>query len=434
MCKVCGEVIVNWGALVHIKKPIHTHTHLIHRRLCVYSHVFLITFLLVKAHYEHIHRNFALYNNVLSFIIMKFTCTQENLLRGLSQTAPIAGRNSQLPILQHILLQTQQNTLILTSTDLEVGVRTVVGGKMGEEGSCAVPAKKILDYVQQLPKANPITIEKKGGTVTITTKGFTAQLSSADPEEYPLLPESTGKEAVVISSSILCEAINSTLFAAAREETRPEIRSVFLSWRDGGVYVAATDSFRLAEYTTLSPSSYDFSVLLPLSSAQEVARLFSQVLDVTITPHDNYVSFQSSHIEMTSRIVDGVYPKYEDIIPTTHTTEIRIGRDEFLRALKTVSVFLPRDSRRVSLAIRPSTGELTARVGGEAGKGEVRCDIEGSGDDVDVLMNIQYLLDGITHTTADVCDGYFSGQHDPVVFRRKGEKDAYVYVVMPIQA
>lgn len=305
---------------------------------------------------------------------------------------------------------------------------------MGEEGSCVVPAKKILDYVQQLPKTNPITIEKKGTGVVVFTKGFTAQFSSADVDEYPLLPESTGKEAVVVSSSILCEAIGSTVFAAAREETRPEIRSVFLSWGDGAVHVAATDSFRLAEYTTLTPSSHEFSVLLPLSCAQEVARLFSQELDVTITPHDNYVSFQSPTIEVTSRIVDGVYPKYEDIIPTTHTTEIRINRDEFLRALKTVSVFLPHNSRRVSLAIRPSVGELTVRVGGEAGEGEVRCDIEGSGDDVDVLMNIQYLLDGIAHTTTDVCEGYFSGQHDPVVFRRKGEEDAYVYVVMPIQA
>ncbi len=198
--------------------------------------------------------------------------------------------------------------------------------------------------------------------------------------------------------------------------------------------MAATDSFRLAEYTALTPSTREVSVLLPLSSAQEVARLFTQAGDVTVTPHDNYVSFESSHIEVTSRIVDGVYPKYEDIIPTTHTTEVRINRDEFSRALKTISVFLPRDSKRVSLSIRPSEGELTARVGaGETGEGEVRCEIEGTGDDIDVLMNVQYLLEGIAHISGDVCEGYFSGKHEPVVFRRHSKEDAYVYVVMPIQ-
>ncbi len=365
---------------------------------------------------------------------MKFTCTQENLLRGISQTAPIAGRNSQLPILSNVLLHTQQNTLVLTSTDLEMGVRTVVGGKMGEEGSCAISAKKLFEYVQQLPKTHPITIEKKERVVTVSTRGFTAQFSSADPEEYPLLPEKSAADGIIISSAVLCEAIASTLFAATREETRPEIRSVILSWRDGGLHVAATDSFRLAEYTALTPSARDTSVLLPLSSAQEVARLFAQSGDVTVTSHDNYVSFESSHIEVTSRLVDGVYPKYEDIIPTTHTTQVHINRDEFSRALKTISVFLPRDSKRVSLSIHPSGGELIARVGaGEAGEGEVRCEIEGTGDDVDVLMNVQYLLDGIAHIAGDVCDVYFSGKHEPVVFRRQGKEDSYVYVVMPIQ-
>lgn len=365
---------------------------------------------------------------------MKFTCTQENFLRGLSQVSPIAGKNSQLPILANVLLRVQQNTLILTTTDLEIGVRTVVGGKMVEEGGCALPAKKLFDYVQQLPKMNPITIETKGSGVVVFTKGFTAQFASADPEEYPLLPENSGRDGVSVASSVLCNAINSTLFAATREESRPEIRSVFFSWRDGGIHVAATDSFRLAEYTALVPSSRELSVLLPLSSAQEVARLFSQDSEIRITPHDNYVSFESSHVEVTSRIIDGVYPKYQDIIPTTHTTEIRIARDEFLRALKTLSVFLPRDSRRVSLSIRPSEGEIIARVaGGDAGEGEVRCEIEGSGDNVDVLMNIQYLIDGITHISSDVCVGYFSGQHDPVVFKKQDKDEAYIYVVMPIQ-
>ncbi len=365
---------------------------------------------------------------------MKFTCTQENLLQGLSQTAPVAGRNSQLPILQYILIQAQQNTLILTSTNLEIGIRTVVGGKMAVEGSCAISAKKLLEYVQQLPRTGPIILEKKGTVVTISTKGFTAQFPSADTEEYPLLPENSGASGVVIASSVLCNAIGSTLFAAAREETRPEIKSVFLAWRDGGFHVAATDSFRLAEYVAATDPVGELSVLLPLSSAQEIARLFARAADVKITPYDTYVSFESSYIEVTSRLIDGTYPKYEDIIPTTHTTEMHIDRAEFSRALKTLLVFLPRDSRRVSLSITPSKGEFVARVGsGDGSEGEVRCDIEGSGDDIDMLMNIQYLIDGIAHIPGDMCDGYFSGPHAPAVFKQQGKGSGYVYVVMPIQ-
>lgn len=366
---------------------------------------------------------------------MKLTCTQENLMRGVSQAAPIAGRNSQLPILQNILLQVQHNTLSLITTDLEIGVKSVVGGKMDQEGSCVIPAKRFLEYVQQLPKTSPVTLEKKEGRVFVSTKGFKAQFLSADPDEYPLLPQSSAEGDVVVSGAMFCGALNQILFSAAKEETRPEIRSVYIVWKDGGIHMAATDSFRLAEYTAILPSSPDFSLLLPLASAQEVIRLFNNQDEVNITLHDNYVSFESGDIQLTSRLVDGQYPKYEDIIPTSHTTHIQIEKDDFLRALKTLSVFLPKESRRVSLSIRPGDGEMIAQVvGGEMGQGEVVLNIEGDGEDVDVLMNIQYLMDGIAHFSGNVCEGYFLGSFDPVVFRRQGKDDAYVYVVMPIQA
>lgn len=366
---------------------------------------------------------------------MKFTCTQENLLRGVSQVTPIAGRNSQLPILQNILLVAQNNSLSLTTTDLEIGVKTIVGGKVEEEGGCALPAKRFLEYVQQLPKNNPVVIERKDNKIFVSTKGFRAQFLSADPEEYPLLPENVRGETIIVPSDGFCGAIGQTIFSATREETRPEIRSVYITWREGKLYVAATDSFRLAEYVLQLASGVEFSFILPLASAQEVVRLFSGAGDIQVVLHDNYVLFSGGGVEFTSRLVDGQYPKYEDIIPTTHTTHITVQRSEFLRALKTLSVFLPKESRRVSLAIRPEQGQLIARVaGGETGEGEVILDIEGDGEDIDVLINIQYLLDGITHLSGDVCQGFLSGVSDPVVFRRHGESDVYTYVVMPIQA
>lgn len=366
---------------------------------------------------------------------MKFTCTQENLLRGVSQVAPIAGRNSQLPILQNILLVAQNNTLSLTATDLEIGVRTVVGGKVEKDGSCALPARKLFEYIQQLPKKNPVVLEKKDSGVIISTKGFRAQFLSADPDEYPLLPENTKGDTIVVSGSDFSNALGHTIFSATREETRPEIRSVYVMWQGERLHVAATDSFRLAEYVLERVLGVEFSLILPLSSAQEVVRLFGGVEDVQIVLHDNYVSFSGGGMEFTSRLVEGQYPKYGDIIPTTHATSIIVQRDEFLRALKTLSVFLPKESRRVSLSIQPQDGKMTARVaGGDAGEGEVVLDIGGEGDDIDVLINIQYLLEGVGHLSGDTCEGFLSGSSDPIVFRQRGENSVYTYVVMPIQA
>lgn len=366
---------------------------------------------------------------------MKFTCTQKNLLHGISQVAPIAGRNSQLPILQNVLIQAQGNILTLTTTDLEIGIKTVVGGKMESEGSCALPAKRLLEYVQQLPGGNPVTLEKKEGKVLISTKGFRAQFLSADPDEYPLLPENTQDNSIQVSSEMFCGAISQTVFSAAREETRPEIRSVFVVWKNGGVHVAATDGFRLAEYTAKLSSQDGVSILIPLTSAQEIVRVFHEQGDIGIVLHDNYVSFNGGGIELTSRLVDGQYPNYEGIIPTRHTTHITVERDELLRALKTLSVFLPKESRRVSLEIRPKKGSLVLRVaGGEVGQGDVSLDVDGDGEDMDVLINIQYLIEGLSHFSGSAVEGYFSGPFDPVVLKRQGENDAYLYIIMPIQA
>ncbi len=366
---------------------------------------------------------------------MKFTCTQENLLRGVSQVAPIAGRNAQLPILQNILLTAQDNSLFLTTTDLEIGVKTTVGGKIEGDGGCALPAKRFLEYVQQLPKKDPVVIEKKDTRVVVSTKGFRAQFLSADPDEYPLLPESAGGDTLIVPGGVFAHALGQTIFSATREETRPEIRSVYVAWKDGRVHVAATDGFRLAEHVFQHDAGVEFSFILPLQSAQEVVRLFSASEELQISLHDNYVSFSGGGVEFTSRLVDGQYPKYEDIIPTTHTTSVRIPREELFRALKTLSVFLPKESRRVSLSLYPQKGQLVARVaGGEAGEGEVKMDIEGEGDDMDVLINIQYLIEGISHLSGDICEGFLSGEHDPVVLRERGEGAVYTYVVMPIQA
>lgn len=366
---------------------------------------------------------------------MKFTCTQENLLRGIANAAPVAGRNSQLPILQYVLMRVEKNTLTITGTDLEVGIRTIIGGKMEVEGSCALPAKRFFEYVQQLPKGSAIVIEKKDNMVVVSTKGFRAQFSSADADEYPLLPETEKGDVLEVSGKIFCEGISRVIFAAAREEVRPEIRSVSLVWKDASLRIAATDGFRLAEHVVHEVGDAVASVILPLSSAQECIRLFSEESVVRIVIHDNYISFESDGVELTSRLVDGEYPRYEDIIPTTHTSEVVVDRDAFSRALKTLSVFLPKESRRVSFMVHQADEALLAKVaGGELGEGDVRLDITGEGEDVAVLINIQYVIDGVLHITQKDCRLFFSGEYDPVVLRESDAHSTYTYVVMPIQA
>lgn len=366
---------------------------------------------------------------------MKFICTQENLLRGLAQVASIAGRNTQLPVLQYILLEVREGVLHLTTTDLEIGIHAMVGGKMDRAGRCIVLARKLLDYVQQLPNTNPIHLEKKGNNLSLITIGFRAQFTSGDPEDFPLLPVSNRSQKISLGASALCRGLDRTLFAAARDTTRPEICSVFLRANDKELRVAATDSFRLSEDVLQLPAAiHEFSFLLPLATAHELVRLFNNQTSLSMYPHDNYVVFSGEGVEVSSRLIDGQYPDYQQIIPTTWRTKITINRDEVIRALKTVAVFLARDSRRVRFFVTPAADELVINVAGsESGEGEVHVTMAGEGPVVEILFNIQYVLEGCAHLSGKKITLLFSGSQDPMVMRSTNEAEQFLYMIMPIQ-
>lgn len=363
------------------------------------------------------------------------TCTKENLLVGLSRVAAIAGRNKQLPILQHILLQSKNGVLHLTSTDLELGVHTVVGGKTTSNGSATIPARSLLGYIQQLPGDNPIHLAIKQGAAHITTTGFSAQFPTGNPDDFPILPQGNKDQAITLSGNSLCRALQQVVFAAARDETRPEIRGVYIQTDDTTVRLAATDSFRLAEEVIPHSGKGEATCILPLTCAQEVMRLFSGEAEVMIAPQDSHILVYSDEIDVSSRLIDGSYPDYRQIIPQSSKTVVTIPRDELLRALKTLTVFLPRDSRRVELDVRPQAGTLTARVTGVGvGEGMVEVPLEGQGEPHTVLMNIQYLLEGLQHIVTAKCVVGLGGDASPIVIRPEGTATTYVYVVMPIRS
>jgi DNA polymerase-3 subunit beta len=355
------------------------------------------------------------------------------LLQALSQVAPVAGRNSQLPILQHVLLQVRENILHLTTTDLEVGVHSITGGKAKEDGSCTVPARRFFDYVQQVPSKNPLVLEKKNNGLIVSTKGFRAVFPLAEAEDFPLLPDITLEHTTGLEPGIFCRALEDVLFAASREDMRPEIRSVFVAAEGRNLRIAATDSFRLAEKIIPLTNEASFTFILPLPSAQEVVRLFSNQQELHVIPHPNHVAFQTDAVEFTSRLIDGQYPDYQQIIPRGAQTELKIERDELLRALKTLAVFLPKDSRRVQFEVDPDKGLIHLLVAGsEEGQVEVAIQ-EGKGEKLSVMLNIQYLLEGIQHVASKYCRLLLNGSEDPVVIKPQELEGSSVYLVMPIQ-
>jgi len=368
---------------------------------------------------------------------MKFVCTQENISRGLSRITSVAGRNPQLPILENALLSLRDGVMHATCTDLEIGVHTTIPGKVESEGGCTVPARKLFEYTQQLPGDNPITLELRGSRLHVKTRGWQAQFPTASEDDFPLLPTPPADGSVEVGGATTCQGLAQVIFAAARDDTRPEIHSAYLHGEGKRITIAATDSFRLAEkHLVLDQDvAQEFTILLPLNTAQEIVRLFSDTDTLTITPHDNHLTVRGGTTEVSSRLIDGTYPAYQQIIPQSHATVGMLDRAGMLRALKTLTIFLPRDSRRITMSLKPSKKMLTLAVAGsDSGESRVELDFDGTGDDLDILFNVQYLLDGVQQMTTERVQLKTGGSNDPAVLSPDDEGQQYTYVVMPIQA
>ena len=367
---------------------------------------------------------------------MYFICTQENLLKGVSTVSSLAGRNVQLPVLQNVLLEVKEGVLHLTCTDLEVGAHAVVAGKMEEAGGCTVMARQLLEFIQQLPVSNPIKIKKEKNSLIITTKGFQATFPTSKADDFPLLPKSIGDSKVLLDGRLFCQALTQTIFAAARDDSRPEIHSVYVKGEKGELRVAATDSFRLAERVIkLDDIKVNFHILLPVSAAQEIIRLFGSCEQLELTIQENYIVFNGEGVYLSSRLIDSKYPDYNQIIPRSFITQGVVKRDDFLRALKVLNVFLLKESRRVSLFVQPTKEILELKIeGGESGRGEVVVPFKGKGEDVKVLFNINYLIDGVQRGSGERCELGFSGENDPIMFSPHDSTVHHKYLIMPIQA
>jgi len=365
---------------------------------------------------------------------MKFIVTQSNILDGVSRVSALAGRNPQLPILQNILLEVREGVLHLTCTDLEVGAHVLVTGKAERDGSCAVPARQLLEYIQQLPSLDPIVFDYKKKGLIVSTKKFNARFPVTAVDDFPLLPVPKDKESITLDGRLFCQGMLNTLFSAAKDETRPELHSVFISGGGSDVTIAATDSFRLSEQVLPLDVKNKFSFLLPVSAAQEVIRLFSSTDEINLLVEKNYVSVKGDNCDLSTRLIDGTYPNYQQIIPSQFSTSGAVECDEVLRALKTLAVFLPRESRRISATVLPDKEIIRLKAeGGDSGSSEVEISFKGEGKDVSLLFNIQYLLEGFQHVTGKSCKVLLGSEKDPLLIRPHNSSIHQLYVVMPIQ-
>lgn len=364
---------------------------------------------------------------------MKIVCTQENLKIGLALVNRIVSSSTTLPILSNILLKTVNGQLALVATNLETAITTLLRCKIEIPGEICLPAKTLTEIINSLPAEN-LSLEKIEGLLRITCPGFELDLKYMPADDFPLIPEIAEPVKIELDTPKFIKALNSVVFAASTNENQLEIAGVLFKFNGKSLIMAATDRYRLAEITTHLTNAGDIrEVILPLRAVAETIRVFGNFSEkINMLIASGQVVFENSTTRIISRIVDGQYPEYTQIIPETFLTSIKVKKQALLSALKAAGVFAT-GANSVILEYKIENNSLALSATSDAlGKSRIVLEALISGEDGSVIFNYQYLSQGVSAIPSDEVELKLVNPFSPVMCVPVGDT-SFRYLVMPIK-
>lgn len=368
---------------------------------------------------------------------MKIICTQENLIKGINIVANCIKKSTNLSILSNILLEVKDGQIKASATNLEIGITTNIRGKIEKTGKTVVPAQLFLSYINNLPKTK-ITMELEGDVLTLSCDDFRAQIKCFDPNEYPLIPKVEGNVICKFKGDNLKEAIGQVIFSAAKDESRPEIAGVYfkIDEKKGDVYLVTTDSYRLSEKKVKAEnlSGEQKEYIIPAMTFQEIGRIINSESEIEVFASEDQIKFNFDGTQVISKIIEGQYPDYKQIIPESNTTKIKLNKNEFVTALKSSSLFSKQDTSEVNIKIEPKKKEIEiVAESKQVGSGKTKIIAESvEGKEERVIFNYQYILEGLANIKDENIFLMLNGDSGPAVIKPIND-DSYLYIVMPIK-
>ena len=369
---------------------------------------------------------------------MKLSVMQENLARGLSVVSRAVSNRSTLPVLANVLLKTEDAGLKLTATNLEIGITYWVPGKIEADGATTVPAKLLTDLVNSLPTGDRVDLALQAGdTLHLRCGRFETHIKGIDADEFPAIGAAGERPTTRVAQNVLRRALAETAFAAASDEARPILTGVLARFEGDQLTLAAADNYRIAVKTIaiLDPVP-ETSVVVPARALNELARILADVddpVEIVLAAGKNQILFHLDGIDLVSRLIDGQFPNYQQVVPTSHTTRAVLDREELLRAVRPAALIAHESANIVKLQVS-SDGEpgITVSANAEVGDhvGEVEAAVEGDG--TTIAFNARYLADVLTNVAAEQFALELNGPLSPGVFKPIGD-DRYIHVVMPVR-
>jgi DNA polymerase-3 subunit beta len=363
---------------------------------------------------------------------MKLQVTQENLNKALGMVARVANTRGTLPVLANVLIKTVNNRLSIAATNLDIAITHYIGAKVTEEGAITVPARLMQDFISSLP-TGVIDLRLDDYKLNIATDQYQSVINGVSADEFPVMPAITKGKTWIVPANVLKKGLQQVVVSASTDEARPVLTGVYLHASEGNLYMAATDSYRLAE-KVLSKVKEEIDLLVPVTAMQDLLRIVNDVEDdVQVTSDDQQVLFRVSDVELVARLIEGKYPDYQKLIPQKFQTTAVLKRADLLNAAKVSSLFARESAGSITLNVDEANQELSIRsVASQLGENTAKAaaKVMGGGS---ITLNSRYLLDALHALSGEEVDFSFNGKLEPSVLKDPAAKD-YVHIIMPLKS
>jgi DNA polymerase-3 subunit beta len=368
---------------------------------------------------------------------MEIEVLQERLAKALNIVSRVAANTrTGMPILSNVLLRAENNQLSLTATNLELATVDYLAAKVKKPGTITIPARLIAEFISNLPKGTDVNLLAKDNKIIITAGKYKSIINGIAADDFPELPGIDEKKAVTFKVGIdaFRDAVAEVIVTSSNDTSRPALTGVYFNTFEKSLYIAATDGYRLSEKKFINDVASDVFAIVPTTSLQEVLRSISDDMEeIEILFDETQVRFRLHEIEITSKLIDGSFPDYRQLIPKKTSINVTLNKAEFTRMTKVAALFA-RESGG-SVVCETSASDKTFSISAVASElGENSSAMEADVDaDGKVVLNSRFLIDAINATSGENLTFGFSGKLAPVVIRGATSQD-YTHIIMPLKS
>ncbi|MFA6423079.1 MAG: DNA polymerase III subunit beta [Patescibacteria group bacterium] len=364
---------------------------------------------------------------------MNFSCKQQNISKALNIVSRFSGtKTTTLPILNNILISTDKGRLKFSATNLEIGINTWIGAKVEEEGSYTIPSKLFIDFINT-NNDETINFKLKDDSLILKSDKYNGKIKGIVASEFPLIPSIKNKEVFYISAEEFKTAIIETAFACAIDETRPILAGVYMKVEKDMATFVSTDSYRLAEKQVKLNKSIEgeINIIIPSRVLSELARIITNEKEIGILCDDNQIQFNFGEIEVISRLIEGKFPDYKQLIANNFSTEVVIKNNDLKNAIKMASYFVRDGANNIRVKV-DAKGMIISSYSAEVGDSESKLNCEVKGVGIEITFNAKYILDALNVIGSDMIEFKFNDKLNPGFISTSEDKN-YKYIIMPLR-